>query len=290
METIMNFSFDVLSQIASGTNLFSESENRLAQYILTNAASVLNLSIEDLARECNVSVATVSRFCRRLSLNGYREFRTELVKSVTSASNNLTQKLTSESSIDDIISKIDAVQCDAIHKAALALDPKMVTLASDYIQKAADVHFMGCGNSQLVAQMAKHQFMNVSRKFHCESDPTFHALATSLMTPQSAAVIFSYSGSTRDIVEIAHIARERGAKIIAVTRYETSPLTELCDAVIICGVSEGPFQSGSSAVMMANLYIIDVLYTEYCCRNLEESTQNKEKTSAAVLGKIQPLR
>ena len=86
MEAKMNYSFNLLSQIASGSNMFSPSEQKMAAFILSNPNQVLTLSISELANACDTSVATVSRFCRRLSLNGYAEFRMELAKTLGTTS------------------------------------------------------------------------------------------------------------------------------------------------------------------------------------------------------------
>lgn len=289
----MNFSFDILSQIASGSNMFSKTEMKLAEYILADPSHILNLSISELAAACGVSLATVSRFCKRLSLNGYQEFRLELMKSVSSAQEGSAsgkRALSSDDSIVDLLQKVNSIHQDALSKALTALNSAHVKQAVDLMENAKDVHFFGCGSMLLVAMSAKLQFMQISTKFHCELDPPMQALSASLMNENSVAVIFSYTGSTRDIVEIAKMAKTQNAKIISISRYSQSPLADLSDIVLICGVNEGPFQAGSASVQTSLLYIIDVLYTEYFRRTPDESQRNKEKTSVAVIGKLRPLK
>lgn len=289
----MNFSFDILSQISSGANMFSQTELKLAEYVLANPNLVIALSITELADNCGVSLATVSRFCKRLSLNGYQEFRLELMKSMTNIQDNKEIKSTELLPTDttlELMEKVNLIHHDALAKSLTALSPTLVKEAVDFIAAANDVHFFGSGSMLFTAMTAKFRFMQISTKFNCEMDPAIQALSTSLMTNESVAVIFSYTGSTRDIVEIAKMAKARNAKIITVTRYSQSPLVELSDIVLICGVSEGPFQAGSSSVQAGLTYIIDVLFTEFFRRNPKQSQINKEKTSVAVIGKIHPLK
>lgn len=199
-------------------------------------------------------------------------------------------ELLSNDSTMELMQKVNAIHNDALIKSLTALNPSLVARAVDLIENANDVHFFGSGNMLLTAMTAKLRFMQISTKFHCELDCAIQALSTSLMTTESVAVIFSYTGSTRDIVEIAKLAKNRNAKIITITRYSQSPLVQLSDIVLICGVSEGPFQAGSSSVQVGLLYIIDVLFTELFRRNPEQSQKNKEKTSVAVIGKLHPLK
>ncbi len=285
----MNFSFDVLSQIANSEKLFSKMEAKLADYILADPNYVLTLSISELARNCGVSLATVTRFCRRLSLNGYQEFRLELMKSVSVIQGldlNDPQDVTMEDSVPELISKVNIIHQQALANSMTALDPEQVSRAVALMENAQSVHFVGCGRMLLTAMNAKIQFMQISNKFHCDSDPVFQILNSSLMTEDNVCVIFSYSGATRDIIDIAAMAKSKGAKIIAVTRYGQSPLVELSDVVLICGVTEGPEQAGSAAAQIGMIYIIDVLYTEYFRRTNEVSQRNKTITSCVGIGRI----
>lgn len=50
----------------------------IAKYILENMDSVKNYSIKEFASKCNVSLATVSRFCRKAGLENFFELKVKL--------------------------------------------------------------------------------------------------------------------------------------------------------------------------------------------------------------------
>ncbi len=76
--------------------------------------------------------------------------------------------------------------------------------------------------------------------------------------------MISYSGSTKDIVNIADIAKETHAKIVGITRYrEKSPLTKYTDEILLCGSKESPLEGGSLTVKTSQIYLLDLLYTTY---------------------------
>lgn len=77
-------------------------------------------------------------------------------------------------------------------------------------------------------------------------------------------LFFSYSGATKDMLDVLRPARRRGAKIILVTHFAKSPAAAMADVTLLCGSKEGPLQSGSVAAKMGLLFIIDVLFNEYC--------------------------
>ena len=112
------------------------------------------------------------------------------------------------------------------------------------------------------------------------------AMTASTMKPDEVAVIFSYSGATKDTIHVAQLARKTGAKIICVTRFSKSPLTSYADLTLLSGANEGPLQGGSTSGEISQLFLIDLMYTEYYRRYFDVCSKNNEKTSRSVLEKI----
>ncbi len=98
-------------------------------------------------------------------------------------------------------------------------------------------------------------------------------------------LFFSYSGSTRDILDLMQVARERRCKIILVTRFPKSPGAALADVVLQCGSDEGPLQMGTVPARISQLFLVDILFNEVCRRNLPEAMQNRERTASALAAK-----
>ena len=83
-------------------------------------------------------------------------------------------------------------------------------------------------------------------------------------------------------MDVLPIARRHGARIILVTRYPGSPGAALADLVLQCGSTEGPLQLGSVAARIAQLYLIDVLFSEMCRRDLETCRHHRELVADAL--------
>ena len=128
---------------------------------------------------------------------------------------------------------------------------------------------MGQGGSMLLAEEASHLFTTVFPGFFPVSDSHMQVIAASNLTAKDAILFFSYSGATKDLMDVLQIARQRQTRIVLVTRYPGSPGAELADCVLQCGSTENPLQLGSIAARIAQLYLIDVLFSEMCRRDLE---------------------
>ena len=111
-------------------------------------------------------------------------------------------------------------------------------------------------------------------------------MLASMADERDLIFVFSYSGATKDSVELAKISKQAGAKVVAITRFIKSPLTVYTDIVLVCGSNEGPLDGGSVGAKLSQLYIIDVLFQEYYLRNRDVSKENRKKTSKAVVDKL----
>ena len=107
-----------------------------------------------------------------------------------------------------------------------------------------------------------------------------------MATERDLIVIISYSGSTKDNIHVAKIAKRAGAKIACITHYKKSPLTSYSDVMLLCGGEEAPLEGGSMSAKMGQLYLIDLLYQEYYAKNYERSRANNKVTSSAVVEKL----
>ena len=106
------------------------------------------------------------------------------------------------------------------------------------------------------------------------------------MTEQDVAMIISYSGSTKDIVQIAKTVKESGGRTIVITRFLRSPLTAFADVTLMCSSEESPLQSGSISSKISQLYLIDILYNSYYNATFSGSSLNNEKATSSVMEKI----
>ena len=56
---------------------FTDVEKSIAAYLMKNGFDVKNMSIQSLARATFSSPSTITRFCRKLGLDGYKKFQIE---------------------------------------------------------------------------------------------------------------------------------------------------------------------------------------------------------------------
>ncbi len=271
---------NLILKIQSVYNQFTKAEKKVADYCLAHKEEVPYLSITELADACEVGDTSVYRFCRTLKLDGYQEFKMRFSLSQGTGEGTV---LSDDNEADSLPKKLLLAHQNAIAETYQLLNQTELEKVLDMFQKAERVYFFGVGDSLLAAEEARNKFLRITPKVNCITDPHMQAVAASLTTKKDLVFLISYSGSTKDNIHTAKLAKERGAMVACISHFQKSPLTAYCDAVLLCGSKEGPLNRGSMSSKSAQLYLIDLLYQSYYERNPEESFRNNELASASVV-------
>jgi len=261
------------------------SEKKIADHVTAFRWESQFMSISELAQATGVAEATVSRFCRRLGYKNYNAFKLAVANSAAPLSANanpLSGEVLPEDSVVDMCRKICAADIEAVNQTLEAIRPENIVKAADLLVSARRVLCMGQGGSVLMAQEAAHLFSTAMPNFYAIVDSHTQAIRTALLDEKDLIFYFSYSGATKDLLDILKIAKERGVKCILVTRYPRSPGAALADVVLECGSNEGPLQLGSVAARMAQLYLVDVLFSEVSRRDMENIRARRKQVAEAL--------
>ncbi len=280
---------NIFVSLSNGYYHFTVAEKKAADYVLAHKTDVQYMSISELAEECGVAEATISRFCRRLNLNGYNAFKLAIAKAAAEEHKGIShvvmsqpEKITETDSVQELSRKVCSSHVAAINQSLELLQPDRIHAAADLICGAERVYFMGQGGSMLLAMIGAYQFSTLAPKFFAVQDSHVQASTVALLSPRDVVVFFSYSGSTKELTEIMTLAKGCGAGVILVTRFSKSPGAALADVVLRCGSNEGPLQLGSMPAKLAQLFVVDVLCQECARRDPETARRSREKIAEAL--------
>ena len=275
---------NAFEKISNAYYSLTAAEKKVADYVIIHQQESQYMSISELAEACGVAEATISRFARRLNYKGYNAFKLAVAHSTAgrSAGNPLSGQVLAEDGVSDVCQKLFAANVDAMEQTLSLLRPEDVTAAGDLLERADKVLCMGQGGSMVMAQEAAHLFSTAFGKYFAVTDSHMQAIAAAQLGPRDVILYFSYSGPTRDMVENCLLARERGARIVLVTRFPKSPGAALASVVLQCGANENPLQMGSVAARIAMIFVLDVLFSEVCRRDLPACRARRRQVADAL--------
>jgi DNA-binding MurR/RpiR family transcriptional regulator len=145
--------------------------------------------------------------------------------------------------------------------------------------------FYGVGGSAQIARDVSHKFLRVGVRASVFDDSHMMLMSASLLRPEDVAIGFSHSGNTVAVIEAIQLARKNGARTIAITNYNGSPLAQQAD-VVLCSTAQGsPLMGENAAARIAQLNILDALFVAVAQRDYKAAEKNLEKTMTAVASK-----
>lgn len=285
---------NIYERITAQYNQMSKVERRIADYILKYRHMMQPMTSAQVAKACGVSVASVTRFCRTIGLDNFAEFKWGISAALASSAaatdgvsgNSVIpdayDEVRAEDSIELKCQKLSRIGIQALMQTLEKIDPEAIRVAVELLCRAGSVYCFGQGNSSIVASDAWGRFVSVSQKFHWVSDSHMQVYSAALLQENDVVLYFSFSGSTKELCEIGGLMKQTKAKLILVTRFPNSPGAQLADLVLLCGANETPRQQGSIAAKIGQLFIVDVLFNEFCAQNLESIIENQRKTVSAA--------
>lgn len=280
-------SSSVFERISGDYYQLTSSERKVADYVVSHPQKTQFMSISELSEEAGVAEATISRFCRRLGYQGYSAFKLAVANSVASRTFSLPMggEVLPEDSVKSLCRKIYAADLEAMSQTMELINPEDIAAAAGLLLGAGRVLCMGQGGSMILAMECAHLFSTSFPNFSAVWDSHLQAIAAAQLNPGDVVVYFSYSGSTEELLANLRIIRERNARAILITRFPKSPGAAYADLVLQCGSQESPLQLGSVAARIAQLYLIDVLFSEMCRQDADGCERRRKQVAEALSGK-----
>lgn len=257
---------DLLITLKAKSNSFTKTEKAIASYVLSHTNDVLYMSISQLAAACHVGETSVFRLCKALGESGFHDFKVNLAHSLGQSLSG--PKLSdcivdNQDNMEELMCKVFNNCLSVLQETRQLLDPKAIAAATRWMVEAKHICFFGIGSSSASALDAQNRFLHFCPKSEFIPDAHMQIMRASLMTAEDVGVFFSYSGSTKALLSSARAAKAGGAKIIAISRFSSSPLAELSDLLLACGGNEGPYQLECMGDKICHLVLMELLCISY---------------------------
>lgn len=267
-------------RLKEAMNTFSSMEQRVAAFIMGFPTEVSNMSIDELAKACNTSVSSVVRLCKSANYNGYKDFLRALSTDLAINQNKEVtyRDIQPGDSVKSIIRNVCMSHMQAIENTLSVLDTTQMQKAVNVIGKAKRIDFYGIGTSGIVAMDAHNKFVRIGKISMSSADPHQQILTAALLAKGDVAVLISYSGDTRDILELADVVKRTPATLISITRYSKNELSQKADICLYCSSSELLTRSGAMGSRISSMTVIDVLYTAVTSNQYQGVKEYLDKT------------
>lgn len=235
-----------------------KSERKVAERVLENPGRILNATLAEAAAHSDVSEPTVIRFCVAIGCTGYQELKLRLAHSLALGTTATHSVLSRDDTTEALVDKIFGYTMTSLDWAKNRLDTEALGAAIATLSNARSIEFFGLGASGIVAIDAQQKFPLFGVPCGAQADTHQQLMTASMMRPGDVAVVFSNTGQTLAMIEVAKAARESGATIIGVSGSR-SPLLDHCNIALLVETLDNTDIYTPTTSRIAALVVVDIL-------------------------------
>lgn len=257
---------EYVSRIKSKYNVMSESEKKIADYILSKDFVNEDSSINNLAALTGTSVSTIVRFCKTLGFKGYAEFKFYCQKGILSPLSGQVE-ISSNDSAGTIKQKVAEFAKNAINNSILYTDNDEIENAIAALSKAKQILVCGEGSASGIAFLAVNTFMNLGIPSYSVQDPLAQIRAASFLGENDVVLGITNCGYIKDVVDTLAIAKEQGATTICITGLNDSLVTKYSDICLCTTLRDNQSPLDLPTTTICQMITLHTLQIGYIARN-----------------------
>ncbi|EKQ58050.1 MULTISPECIES: MurR/RpiR family transcriptional regulator [unclassified Clostridium] len=204
---------------------FSENHKKIANYIMQKIDVIPFMVEQDLAKECNVSVSSVSRFWRTIGFKNFKEFKEHLKEQTTfspaSKIKTAFDKMDSYNEISDsIMSGVNYIKETVDH-----LEDKGFKNIISAINECNTLHIYASGPAVCLSSLLEFRLRRFDFKVNILTG-SGHELFEDLIhiKPEDVILIFGFVHESPEIKVLFDIAEKINCKTILITDLMVSPM------------------------------------------------------------------
>ena len=270
------------ARIRGAYSTLSKKEQRIADYILKQPEQIIHHTINQVADDLEVAESTVFRFCQRVGFKGYQALKIALASDVVAPLQDIHEDITETDTALEIAEKIFSTNGKTIESTRQILDGASLEKTVELFLGARRIEFFGSGGSAVVALDAYHKFVRSGLQVSAMLESHMQLMSASQLTAEDVAVVISHSGASKETLDIAKLLKEKGVPTIAITNYAKSPLSKIADVSLFTVSQETAFRSEALASRIAELSLIDALFTAVMMRRGEAARTSLQQMREAI--------
>jgi len=274
---------NLLNAIREKEHALHPREREIASFVLSHPQETVQMTITELAERSGGSIATVSRFCRRFVGAGFSEFKLRLAADLLQTPPPQSyQDIVAGNSLERIATAMEANHLRSITDTTRSLDLKEAQRAVEALNRARQIDLYGVATSGVVAQDFYQKLIRIGKRAVMFTDSHMQLTSASALTADDVALAISYSGETPETVKALRSAAESGATVISLTKFGPNALASLASIRLYTSNLEAGVRRGDMASRVAQLHVLDILFTAMISSNFAEYVPRLERSYQVV--------
>ena len=280
------------SRIKEAYVTLSNTEKKVADYMLKYPQDVVHSTARDIAQAVGVSPATVVRFCRACDFSGLTELKLSLKREHFVLSDQRASLQYGDVKQSDPVSvvkeKVLGYHNMIIHEMLSSWNEDAYSLAVDALLNAPRILIFGEGGSRCTAICLFHILTDLG--FPCETymDSVFEIMKVGSLRENDVVIGITYTGRLRTTVDSLKLAKLRGATTIGLIGHLDSPIMEYVDIPLHTTKLTKDYYDLALSIRVSEISVIEILTTFLSMRLNRPITNTTGKDHVVSIRRISP--
>ena len=236
---------------------FTEREKDIARFVLEHPETIENMSSRELGHQTFTSAASVTRFCQKLGVKGFPEFKIKFVSELR------------DGYLDEKQEKI------------MMSERENVMRVGKLIAEARSVDFYAYDMNVNLAQYGCSLLFHAGKRSAVYSATNIQGLHANMPSDGHVAIILSHTGRNERLAEIEKLLRKNGTRGVAVVSDGDSIIARYADEVLVAAGSEKVEEFWMSMFFASGKYLLDILYGLEFSRKYQDNLVLNQKYEKA---------
>lgn len=267
---------DLMALISQSAPRFSKGQRLIANYIQNHFDKAAFMTASKLGGVVGVSESTVVRFASEIGFEGYPELQKALQEMIRNKLTNVQRMDAASDQIDsaNVLDKVLSKDIERIRRTLEDADKEEFAQAVDTICQAKNIYIIGVRSSSALATFLSFYFNHIFPSVRLISTTSRAEVFEQVMRVEKNDVLIaiSFPRYSKRAVQASHYARANGAKVVAITDSDKSPIAEVADHLLLaCGDMVSFVDS-----LVAPLSVINALIVAVGMKKREEVAKTYE--------------
>ena len=271
----------IIAQIHNTFENLTQTEQRIADYILKYPEKCTNMTAKELADVCGTVPSAVNRTCKSIGIQGFAKLKIALASAIAQdGKDNLP--FNQEDNEKTIFNKVFNSGINTIKNTYQMLDFSNIKTMAEKLASAKRVFIFGVGTSSVIAVDAAYRLSQLDVQAYAYTDILQMGVMAKNMKDGDIAFGISHSGMTKAVVDTMRAAKQAGAVTMALTSFEGSFLYNESDYSICVYADEKNYPVEAVSARVAHICIIAALMLTIASFNYDDYIKHISLRNAAL--------
>lgn len=263
----------------------TEREQDIRRFIMEHPEKIEEMSSRELGHATFTSAASVTRFCQKLGVKGFPEFKLQLVRELQYGTEEEVVTMSERENVVTMVRKATQVQKQAIEETKKELSYSQLVKIGRMIAEASCVDFYVYDMNVYLADYGCSLFFHAGKVANVHSATNIQGLHAAMPADGHIAIVISHTGQNERLAEIAGMLRKGGTKVIVISAVRDGIIAKQADEFLYAAGSGKVEEFWSSMFFASGKYLLDILYGMEFSRRYDENLalNNKYEKSGEKL-------